>query len=77
MAEKPVRYEGGFIVGGRLDAHITPHFRLQEFRRPDGSLHMHRETVSALQMLRAQFGRSVSVHSVLADGGLGTDMDGR
>jgi hypothetical protein len=56
-----VDWEGGYVIGGDGNRRLTPSFRLKEFRRPDGSLRVHRELVSSLQMLRDRFGKSVSV----------------
>lgn len=63
-----VDWSGGFVVGGDDGRRLTPNFRLKEFRRADGSLRVHRELVSALQMLRNQFGKSVAVRDTDADG---------
>ena len=63
-----VDWEGGFVVGGDGNRRLTPSFRLKEFRKPDGSVRVHRELVSGLQLLRDRFGKSLSVKRTEADG---------
>jgi hypothetical protein len=70
-----VTWDKGFIVGGDGNRRLTPNFRLKEFQSESGSVRVHRELVSALQMLRARFGRSISV-SKTDDDGLGAKLAG-
>ncbi len=63
-----VEWDGGFVVGGDGTRRLTPHFRLKEFRRADGTVRVHRELVSALQLLRDRFGKGLSVRDTEADG---------
>src|SRR5688572_13613187 len=63
-----VDWQGGFVVGGDGNRRLTPSFRLKEFRKPDGSVRVHRELVSALQLLRDRFGKSLSLKGTGADG---------
>ena len=63
-----VDWQGGFIVGGDDNRRLTPSFRLKEFRRPDGSIRVHRELISGLQLLRDRFGNPLSVKRTEADG---------
>jgi hypothetical protein len=63
-----VNWDSAFVVGGQDARRLTPNFRLREFRRADGSVRVHRELVSALQLLRNQFARGISVHEVADDG---------
>lgn len=63
-----VDWQGGFVVGGDGNRRLTPSFRLKEFRKPDGSVRVHRELVSALQLLRDRFGKSLSLKGTDADG---------
>lgn len=65
-----IDWDGQFIVGGDDRHRLTPNFRLQEFKSGDGSIRVHRELISALQILRTRFGRPVSVTAV-KEGGLG------
>lgn len=68
-----VEWDGGFVAGGDGNVRLTPNFRLKEFFRPDGSVRVHRELVSALQILRERFGASLSV-AVIDDDGLGATL---
>jgi hypothetical protein len=70
-----VNWDAGFVVGGDGTRRLTPNFRLKEFRRPDGTVRVHRELVSALQLLRDRFGRGLSVRGTDADG-LGAVISG-
>ncbi len=63
-----VDWDDDFVVGGDGGRRLTPSFRLKEFRRPDGTVRVHRELVTGVQLLRDRFGRSVSIK--------GTDVDG-
>jgi hypothetical protein len=63
-----VDWQGGFIVGGDDNRRLTPSFRLKEFKKPDGSIRVHRELVSGLQLLRDRFGKPLSVKRTGADG---------
>lgn len=63
-----VDWDGGFVVGGDGNRRLSPGFRLREFRQPDGSVRVHRELVSGLQLLRDRFGKSLSVKRVAPDG---------
>ena len=63
-----VDWDNGFVVGGDPNRRLTPAFRLKEFRRPDGSVRVHRELVSALQLLRDRFGKPVAIRRIEADG---------
>ena len=70
-----VTWDKGFIVGGDGNRRLTPNFRLKEFQSESGSVRVHRELVSALQMLRERFGQSISV-SKTDDDGLGAKLAG-
>lgn len=63
-----VDWDGGFVVGGDGTRRLTPNFRLKEFRRPDGTVRVHRELVSALQLLRDRFGKNLAVRRTEPDG---------
>ncbi|MEZ5289647.1 MAG: hypothetical protein R2745_01050 [Vicinamibacterales bacterium] len=67
------RWDGGFVVGGEGTLRLTPNFRLKEFVRPDGRVKVHRELVTALQMLRERFGKPLTIRRV-DDDGLGADV---
>jgi hypothetical protein len=70
-----VEWQGDFVVGGDDGRRLTPNFRLRELRRADGGVRVHRELVSALQILRNRFGRPVAVVDTDADG-LGASVRG-
>ena len=70
-----VDWDGGFVVGGDGNRRLTPSFRLKEFRQPDGTVRVHRELVSGLQLLRDRFGRSIAVRRIEPDG-LGAVVSG-
>jgi ribosomal protein L32E len=63
-----VEWEDGFVVGGDGSRRLTPSFRLKEFRRPDGTVRVHRELVSGLQLLRDRFGKPLCVRRTEPDG---------
>ncbi|MGE0447849.1 MAG: hypothetical protein AB7P99_21680 [Vicinamibacterales bacterium] len=63
-----VDWDGGFVVGGDGNRRLTPGFRLREFRRPNGSVRVHRELVSSLQLLRNRLGVPLKVVEVAPDG---------
>ncbi len=69
-----VDWEGDFVVGGDGARRLTPNFRLREFRS-NGRVRVHRELVSALQLMRNRHGRSITVRSV-DDDGLGAVVAG-
>ena len=70
-----VDWDGGFVVGGDGNRRLTPSFRLKEFRKPDGTVRVHRELVSGLQLLRDRFGKSIAVRRTEPDG-LGAVVSG-
>jgi hypothetical protein len=70
-----VEWDGDFVVGGSGQRRLAPNFRLREFQRPDGGVRVHRELVSALQMLRDRFGGPMSVLATDGDG-LGAEVGG-
>ncbi|MFN8059889.1 MAG: hypothetical protein U0Q12_12080 [Vicinamibacterales bacterium] len=63
-----VEWDGGFVVGGDDNRKLTPNFRLKEFRHPGGTVRVHRELVSALQMLRERMGRTIAIRATDPDG---------
>jgi hypothetical protein len=56
-----IQMQDDFITGGAANSLITPNFRLKEFTKPDGTIFIHRELVSGLQILREQLGAAISV----------------
>lgn len=69
-------YDGNYIVGGAENFRVSPNFRLKELRRKNGTVKVHRELVSAIQVLRDLFGEAVSVRSMAPKDGLGTGAAG-
>jgi hypothetical protein len=65
-----VDWDGDFVVGGDGNQRLTPAFRLKEFRNADGSVRIHRELVSALQLLRDRLRRPIGMTRT-EPGGLG------
>jgi hypothetical protein len=70
-----VNWDGGFVVGGDGSQRLTPNFRLKEFQQANGSVRVHRELVSALQVLRDRLGKPLSLAGV-DDDGLGLTVTG-
>ncbi len=71
-----VDWDGKFVVGGDGNRRLTPNFRLKEFKDPAGKVRVHRELVSALQLLRLSFGKSIKIVSSESDG-LGAVIAGK
>ena len=69
-------YDGNFIVGGPANTRVSPNFRLRELTRKNGTVKVHRELVSALQILRDRFGAGISVKSMSPRGELGVGSVG-
>jgi len=63
-----VNWDGEFVVGGEDNIRLTPAFRVREFRDAGGAVRVHRELVSALQLLRDRLGRPLSVKRVVSNG---------
>jgi len=61
-------WDGEFVVGGDGNLRLTPSFRLKEFRQADGKVRVHRELVSALQLMRDRLGTSLSMKRTAPDG---------
>ncbi|MGC4081988.1 MAG: hypothetical protein QM736_07755 [Vicinamibacterales bacterium] len=63
-----VDWDGEYVVGGEDNLRLTPAFRIREFRDAGGAIRVHRELVSALQLLRDRLGRPVSIERVISNG---------
>ena len=74
---KGLKYQNDYIVGGPAKCWVTPNFQLSEYARADGSVHIHRELVASVQVLRSTLGTSVSTAGVAPADGLGTGLEGR
>lgn len=59
-----IKYEKDFIVGGAPTTVLTPDFRLGEFLRADGTVFIHRELVSGLQLLRESYNAPITIANV-------------
>ena len=59
-----IDYDNDFIVGGSSNSRLTPNFKLREFRKPNGKVHVHRELVAGLQLLRESLGASISIDQI-------------
>lgn len=70
-------YERDYLVGGPANLQVSPNFRIREFSDAAGRVHIHRELVSALQVLRTRHGRSIRIDSMSPAQGRGTGRTGR
>lgn len=61
-------WDEGFIVGGSPKLKLTPNFRLKEFQNTSGEVRVHRELVSALQIVRSELKQSIKIKAVAEDG---------
>ena len=71
-----LQLDGHMIVGGDPSTSVSPNFRLRELTRQNGIVRVHRETVSALQILRDRYARSIKVTAMRPLDGLGEGKDG-
>ncbi len=69
-------FEGDYIVGGQPGDRVSPNFKLVELTRRNGVVRVHRELVSALQILRDRFAGSIRVTSMSPRNGLGNGIPG-
>lgn len=58
-----VKYENDFIVEGNANTRLSANFRVKEFSDRNGKLHVHRELVAGLQILRNRLGSGIDVIS--------------
>ncbi|MFK7855055.1 MAG: hypothetical protein AB8B79_13110 [Granulosicoccus sp.] len=68
--------EAGFLVAAKANSRLTPNFKAKEYFSSDGSLFIHRDVISGVQMLRDIVG-PLSVDSVRPrsiDKGLGVSL---
>lgn len=56
-----IELQNDYITGGDAENRLTPNFRLKEFIRPGGKVHIHRELVAALQILRDNLGEPIKI----------------
>jgi len=74
---KGLKYDNDTIVGGPANCRVTPNFKLSEYTNASGRVHIHRELVASVQVLRDRFGAAVGVAGVAPAGGLGKGLEGR
>ncbi len=56
-----IELDNDFITGGKAESRLTPNFRLREFARSNGKIHIHRELVAALQILRDKLDAPIKI----------------
>ena len=61
-----VTYENDFIVDGNANTRLSANFKVKEFQDKNGKLHVHRELVAGLQILRNRFGSGIDIISIKA-----------
>ena len=66
-----IKYENDFIVEGNPNTRLSVNFRVREFSDRNGKLHVHRELVAGLQILRNRLGSGIDVISPKAPASLG------
>lgn len=68
-----VLWDGPYVTGGDPARRLTPNFRLREFAAADGQVRVHRELVTAIQVLRSRLGTPLRIVAVDANG-LGAEL---
>ena len=63
-------FEDDFVVGGSANNRLTPNFKIKEFTDTQGKIHIHRELVAALQILRDTLGTPIAVKQLNPDAAL-------
>ena len=58
-----VKYENDFIVEGNANTRLSANFKVKEFLDRNGKLHVHRELVAGLQILRNRFRSGIDIIS--------------
>jgi hypothetical protein len=74
---KGLKYDNDYIVGGPANCRVTPNFSLSEYAGANGKVHIHRELVASVQVLRSSLGAAVGIAGVAPAGGLGKGLEGR
>jgi hypothetical protein len=74
---KGLKYDNDYIVGGPANCRVTPNFSLSEYAGANGKVHIHRELVASVQVLRNSLGAAVGIAGVAPAGGLGKGLEGR
>ncbi len=63
-----VTWDGAYVTGGDPARRLTPNFRLREFADADGRVYVHRELVTAVQVLRTRLDMPLRIAAVDEDG---------
>ena len=71
-----INYDNEYIVGGSANSRLTPNFKLKEFLKPNGKIFVHRELVAGLQLLRDNFGASISIDKISPSAAFNPAADG-
>jgi len=67
-----VTYDNDFIVDGHANTRLSANFKVSEFLDPNGKIHVHRELVAGLQILRNRTGSGMDVASTKAPASVGS-----
>jgi hypothetical protein len=65
-------YENDFIVDGNPNTRLSANFRVREFLDRHGKIHVHRELIAGLQILRNRTGSGIDVVSIEAPASIGS-----
>ena len=71
-----VKYENDFIVEGDAGARLSANFKVKEFLDSNGNIHVHRELIAGLQILRNRVGLGIDVVSPKAPTSMGRGPSG-
>ncbi len=74
---KGLKYDNDYVIGGPARGKVSPNFALSEYARPNGSVRVHRELVSSVQVLRDHLEAPLKIAGVTPAEGLGDGLDGR
>jgi hypothetical protein len=72
-----ILYDNDFIVDGSAKSRLTPNFKVKEFFDREGKIHIHRELVAALQILRDRMGTAVTIQQLEPAASLNPGAKGR
>lgn len=74
---KGLKYEDDYLIGGPARVKVSPNFALSEYAGADGRVRVHRELVSAVQLLRDTLGAPLRIVGVAPAHSLGRGLEGR
>jgi hypothetical protein len=72
-----ITYDNDFIVAGSANSRLTPNFKVKEFFDRGGKIHIHRELVAALQILRDRMGTAITIQQLEPAAPLNPGVKGR